>query len=120
MARTALTKVTPKGPYTAISPGDLALAFTAADAVNGNKFPLSGTEIVLMQNTDTGAHHVTISSTPDDKGRSGDIASYSIAAGAFAVWSARGAHDGWKESDGNLYISADDATIKFAVLNLAT
>jgi hypothetical protein len=119
MARTALTPVTPKGPYGTINAGDLVYVPAAADTSNGNKFPLTGHEVLLAENTDTDAHHITISSVADEEGRLGDVTSYAVAAGAQVAFSFRGGTAGWKQTDGNAYVSADDATVKFTVLRFS-
>lgn len=118
MSRTAITPQVPKGPYGVISSGQLDLTETAADTTNNNEFVLTGREVLLAHNTDTGTHHITITSIADAKGRSGDIATYAITAGKISAYSFRGGTEGWQQADGGVYISADDATVKFTVLQL--
>ena len=117
MARTALTPLTPKGPYPGVvNAGDLAAAFTAADVANGNSFPSTGREIIIAQNTDgAAAHTVTITSIADERGRTGDITTYSIPANGFAAFAVTSTA-GWKQSDGNIYLAASDAQVKFLIL----
>jgi hypothetical protein len=117
MTQTLINSQTPKGPYPgSISAGDLALAFSAADTSNGNSFKLTGHEVLLAYNSDASAHHLTITSTPDSRGRSADIASYSIPATSHAAFSFLSGQEGWIETDGTAHISADDTTVKLAVL----
>jgi hypothetical protein len=116
MSQTNVALQTPLGPYAQPSAGQLAITEQAADASNGNKFTLSGHEVLVMHNTDTVAQTVTISSVADNEGRTGDITTYSIAAGAIAVYSFRGGVGGWQQSDGSVHMLASAATIKFAVL----
>lgn len=93
------------------------MTFTAADVANGNSFAASGDELILVQNTDTGAHHYSVSSVADVLGRTKDLTSVSIAAGAIHALP-KLPNDGWRQSDGNIYVNGDDATVKFAVLSL--
>lgn len=99
---------------------DLNLSETAADVSNGNSVTLSTHEIVLLHNTDTVAHTVTIDSVPDALGREADIVSYSIPAGRIAAMSFLGALGaaGWKQTDGTLHINADSALVKIIVLKV--
>lgn len=118
MSRVVIAVQTPKGPYISGAPaaGSLDLVETAADTTNFEATPISGNEILLAHNTDTATHHITVTSAPDERGRSGDITSYAIAAGKIAAFSLVNGAPGWRQSDGNLYYQADDITVKFAVL----
>ncbi len=119
MARTALPIITPLGstPALPITAGAAAFVFTAADVTNKNSFPCTGRELVLIENTDSGAHTVTITSVVDGQNRTGDITTYSLAAGAFAVLGPFH-NSGWQQADGNIYLEATDATVKFAIVRL--
>ncbi|HEY0701262.1 MAG TPA: hypothetical protein VGD60_00700 [Candidatus Acidoferrales bacterium] len=120
MSVTPIAVQIPKGPSSLVSAGQLVLTMTAADVSNGNSFPFTGREILIAQNTDTGAHHITITSVADDKGRTGDVSSYALAAGAVVAFNFRGLQGGWQQTDGSVHISADDATVKFAILQPAS
>jgi hypothetical protein len=121
MAQTPLTPIVPKGPYGTISAGQLDLVWTAADVSNGNSFPLTGREILLVQNSGASAYTFTITSAPDAEGRSGDVTTYSVAAGVVSCYSFRGAQSGgWQQSDGTVHLAASNAAIKFAVLQPST
>lgn len=114
MPRTTLTKTTSPGPYpTTVQ----TVTMTAADTTNKNQFALTGREIVIIQNTDTVARTVTITSTTDPQGRTGDISAVSLAAGAIAVVGPFGL-PGWIQTDGMLYLEASAATVKFGVVTL--
>jgi hypothetical protein len=115
MPRTALTK-TLVPTEVGITAGTL-MTYTAADVGNSNSVPLTGAEIVIAQNTDAAIHNVTISSVGDAKGRKGDITTDPVAANSSKVY-CRHSVDGWRQTDGNLYLSADNALIKFCVLQL--
>jgi len=98
------------------TPGQLDITFTAADVANGNAFPFSGREVLLVQNADgAAAHHFTVSSVADGLGRTGDITAYTVALSGFSAIDAN-TLQGWLEGDGNIYLSGDNASIKFAVL----
>lgn len=114
MARTALTPTTaPKSTSAAAA----ALAFAAADAVNGNEFPLTGREYIVAHNTDGAtAHTLTVTSVADPFGRTGDL-TQSIPAGGYYVTQVFDVV-GWQQADGNLYLSADNAAIELAVVRL--
>jgi len=115
MSRTALTPVQLKQDNYAVQPGDLAISF-ASDAVNGNLFGCTGKEILIVQNTDAGAAHTfTVTSVADALGRTGDINDYSIAASSFAAIQLSQIA-GWKETDGNIYVSVSDSHVTFCVL----
>lgn len=120
MTATALTVQTPKGPFISGQPSANALniTFAACDAVNGNSFPASGHELLILNNTDSGAHNVTITSQADTRGRTQDITAYSIAAGAFAMFAFVGSTEGWADGSGNITFTAADASVKAAVVKI--
>lgn len=117
-AQTLITAQTPLGPYPGtVSAGQLALTFTAADAVNGNSFALTGHEILVMWNSSaTVVGTVTISSVSDQYGRTQDITTYSLPISSFAAFNFRGGTGGWKQSDGTVHVLASVATVEFAVI----
>lgn len=100
----------------AVSPGDLTLTFTACDASNGNSFLFTGYEIVIVKNTDTSAHTFTISSVPDQLGRSDtSLTGYSVAASASSIIEMKYT-TGWLQSGGTAYMSCSSNLISFAVV----
>jgi hypothetical protein len=116
------------GPYPTlpVAATSLDLTWTAADTVNGNYFILDkivnfgsagggGGDVLLVWNTDTSAHNLTLKSQPDQAGRSGDITTYSVGAGVVSAFD-YSQLSGWADSSGFVYISADNATVKFAIL----
>lgn len=120
MARTALTAQVPLGPYPTLPLAALAAALTwaAVDNVNGNSVKSTGRELVLVNNTDVAAQTVTFASVASSPfNRTGDITTYSIPASGFAMFGPF-AVDGWRQSDGNLYINATSANVKVAVISL--
>lgn len=114
MARTTLSPIT--GILTNPTAG-VTVTFTAADIVNDNDFVLTGKELILVQNADAAPQTVTITSAPDALGRTKDIAAESIAAGAFKCFGVPQI-EGWRQSDGKLYLEASDADVKFCILRL--
>jgi hypothetical protein len=118
MPRTALTKITPKGPYPGtVAANDLDIAQTAADVGNMNAFPMGGDDLLIVQNTHaSNAYTFTLTSIADSHGRTGDVTTYSLAAGEIAAFRLK--QDGWKQTDGNMYLAAENAAIKFSVLAL--
>jgi hypothetical protein len=121
MSRTNINTQTPVGPFPAggvVAALALDLVFTVADVSNHNEFKFTGKEILLVWNTDASSHNLTLTSVPDEHGRSGDIASYAVAAGVISAFSFRGGSAGWLESDGHVYMQADNALVKFAILTV--
>jgi hypothetical protein len=115
MAQTALTVTVLKQNSVAINAGDLTVTLAASDTVNGNSFPATGNEILLVQNTDVSAHTFTVTSVPDSLGRTGDLAAYSVAAsGIVAIQEST--VSGWRQVDGNIYLTSTSALLKFGVL----
>lgn len=119
MARTALAKTVPQGPYVKGQPAanSLDLTFAASDNVNGNSFPASGKDLLLVQNTDAAQQTFTVVSAPDERGRSQDITTYAMQTGEFASFKLD-QQVGWVQPDGNIYINSSAATVKFAALSL--
>jgi len=114
MARTTLTpQAGPKQYGGAL----LAVTMTAADVANKNQFKSTGTEFLLAQNTDAGAHNVTLTSAADPFGRTQDITE-SVAAGAIKVFGPI-RQPGFVQVDGMIYLEAADATVKFGVVSLS-
>lgn len=119
MPRTALTPVTPKGPYPGtVAADDLDFSFAAADVVNMNDFLFTGRELILVRNTDgAAAHTITLTSANDPFNRLGTIASYSVGANEFAAFWA-GKLLGWDQAGGKFHLQADHVNIQFAILTI--
>jgi hypothetical protein len=116
MPRTALAAQTPKGPYPGtISANLLDITFTAADASNNNTTPFIGNRmLVVARNSGAGARTLTITSLADSHGRTGDVTAFSMGAGEYLAFIVE--RDGWQQSDGALYMSAEHAEVLLAVL----
>ena len=93
-----------------------AMTFAASDSSNGNSFPATGREILVAYNTDVGAQTVTISSVADVEGRTGDCV-LAMTASTYA-FSPLLPLNGWRQSDGNIYITTTSNNIKLAVVRL--
>ena len=121
MARTALTKYTALGAFPSLPLGattaDLTLA--AADTVNKNQCAATGNDLIIAYNSGVSAYTVTVTSAAAaNTKRTGDITTYSVAAGAISVFGPF-SKNGWMQTDGNLYFEANNAAVKFAVVALS-
>lgn len=121
---TVFTANTIKGPFEAITAGQATITLTAASA-GADTFASTGRQLVLCQNSHaTNAYTVTITSTADESGRTGDITAYSLAAGEIAVFGvdlARLDRPGWRNtSTGAITITASNASVKISILKLPT
>lgn len=114
MARTALTVTVLKQNNYAVQAGDLAVTL-ASDVANSNLFASTGKEVLIAQNTDSAAHTFTVTSLADHLGRTGDIAAYSVPANSIAAVECS-VLEGWRQSDGNIYLSSSNALLTFGVL----
>lgn len=103
------------GNYGVANAADLAMA--AADASSLNQFVASGNDLVFAHNTGGSDYTVTISSVADPFGRTGDITTYSLGAGEYAVFGPFKLA-GWMQSDGKIYLQASNAGVKFGVVAL--
>lgn len=121
MSRLAVTPKQTLGSYPSlpISADGADFAFAAAGAAfaDGASFVITGKELLLVRNGAVTAQTVTISSVADEKGRTGDVTTYSIGASEYAVFGPF-KKAGWAQAaDGNkLYFAASAATVEFAVL----
>lgn len=113
MARTALPVTQAPGPYAGAG---VVLEMAGADTVNKNQFRASGRDLVIAHNTGTVVHNVTITSEPDPYGRVGHIGQ-PIQPGQILVFGPL-ALEGWMQPDGNVYLEADSAGVRFGVIRL--
>lgn len=121
MARVALTPKAALGPYPSLQPVALSATLTFvgnATAADGVSFPLSQRpQLLIVSNTNGGAQTCTIESVADARGRTGDITTYALAAGAVAIFGPF-ASEGWRQADGSIYAKGSHADVKFAVVDL--
>lgn len=120
MARTQIAATTPVGPYPTlpVAADSLDVALTAADVANGNYVTFPGSQaLLIVQNSDAANPYTfTITSSADSLGRTGDVETYSLAAGELAVILLQ--RTGWVQSNGQLYLNAENAAIKFALVRV--
>jgi hypothetical protein len=106
-----------KSPFDDVAAGELDIAFQTA-TVGGEKFVCTGREILLIKNI-TGSNTVTISSVPNDKGRSEDLAAYALTGTDIAYWTGGLTNSkGWKQTAGTILVTASSTDVAFAVLRL--
>jgi hypothetical protein len=118
MARTTLATLNAVGPYGSYATSNIAeLVMTAADAVNYNDVVARDGQMVVAHNTGASAYTITITSSANAYGRLGNITTYSLGAGEYAIFGPF-RMDGWVQSDGRLYFEASNAAVKFGVVNL--
>ncbi|HEY6021338.1 MAG TPA: hypothetical protein VIY48_15975 [Candidatus Paceibacterota bacterium] len=116
---TALTPVTIKGPFDAISANGADFTFTQG-STDGDTFACTGRQVLLVRNTHaTDAQTVTIDSVDDEQNRQNDITTYSLAAGEFAVFGIGLTNEqGWKTAAGIINLDCSSTDIYYAVLTL--
>lgn len=120
MPRVTLTPIAPLGPYPSlpVAANALDLTMTAADATNKQQVLFNGPKLILAQNTHAStAYTVTFTSKGDNRNRTGDVTSYQLEAGDIIAFKIDNA-EGWQQADGYLYFEANNAAVKFAVINL--
>jgi hypothetical protein len=114
----ALTPVTIIGPFSTVGAGAADFTF-AAGATSTDTFACTGRQILLAYNSGASPYTVTISSVSDEQNRSGDITTYSLAAGDYAVFGIGLTNSpGWKQTDGTIIVDVENAAVKWAVLTL--
>ena len=115
MARVTLTPVAVGGKWPT---APTALAMTAADAPNKEQVAITGREIIIARNTGVGARTITVTSVanPADN-RTQHITAYSIGAGLQVMFGPL-APEGWRQTDGKLYIEAEHAEVLWSVIQI--
>lgn len=114
MARTLLTPISIPTPLATVP---VEMTFTVADFTNGNKFSATGREIVVVKNIHAATAKTFTVTSVAINGRLGSITAFSVAAlkeyvlPFFSI-------EGWKQSDGFIYIDGEDANIKIQVMTL--
>lgn len=120
MPRTALTPQTIPTPWAGSAANSLDFTFAAGDVANKNYFTCTGREIILAYNSDgVNPYTFTVTSVDDEDNRSEDITTYSLAAGEYAMVGVGLTNaKGFKQTNGQIYLEAANAAIKFAILRL--
>jgi hypothetical protein len=112
---TALSTIVLVQNNVAVTAGQLVVAFTACDNVNGNSFVSTGREVLLVDNTAGSSGTFTVTSQPDALGRSDtSLTAYSLAAGAIAAVQMK-YQTGWINGT-SITLACSAATMKFAVV----
>lgn len=114
MPRTTLPQTTLPEPEAGTQ--HVVTTFTAADVSNGNRYTHNGRQILQARNSGATTRNIVVTSGLL-KGRSKTIASIPILAGETLTFP-KHSIDGWKQTDGFFYVSADHAEVLFAVLDL--
>ena len=114
MPRTELTKTVALGAY---GGAGVAVTMTAADTTNQNDFVAQGKDFIIAQNTGASPHTVTVTSVDDPYGRVEHITAESIAAGAIRIYGPI-ERLGWQQTDGKIYLEADNAEVFFGIVKL--
>lgn len=118
MPRTTLTAKAVVGGYGTYTANGADFTFTVADVANGNQVAATNNDLVLAYNSSgASAYTVTIGSVADPFNRTGDITTYSLGLGEYAVFGPF-PNLGWKQTDGYLYLNASNAAVMFAVIAL--
>lgn len=96
------------------------LTWTAADVTNGNQFAFTGRELLLVRNVGAATYTVTfqaiaVAGRQDPQHNT----AINVTAGAYVLF---GDFDlkGWRQTDGKLYVSANNAAVEFLVIRLRT
>ena len=118
MARTTLTKTTALGQFGTYSANAADLTMTAGDASNLNQFVASGNDLVIVRNSGAGARTLTITSVADAQGRTGDITTYSIGAGEYAIFGPFNTTQGFRQSNGYIYLTPEHAELLIGIVAL--
>lgn len=101
--------------------GSMTLTPIAADITNKAKFTVTGKEILVVVNANASPATVTITSVPDERNRTGDITTYSVAAGDTVpkvMFFGPVQLAGWRQTDGYVYVEASAATLFYGVIRL--
>ena len=116
---TPITVQTMLGPFAAYGAGLADFTFAAGTITDGDTFVCTGKELLVVKNTDAGPTTITITSVADEKNRTGDITTYSVGIGEYAIFPIGLTNSlGWKSTTGKVRITVSDADLKVAVLRL--
>jgi len=115
-----LTTQTIKGPFETIAANGADFVWTAGNT-GGDTITITGREIILVWNSHASISYTySVTSQTDEKGRIGDITTYNLDFGEFAVIGVGLTNSpGWKnQSTGLLSVIVSNAAVKWAVLKL--
>jgi hypothetical protein len=98
-----------------VSAGGLLLTLTACDNTNGNTITSTGREVLLVQNTDSSTHTITITPVADPYGGlNTTLTAYSLAATSFSAVQLK-YQIGWV-SGTTISLTCNSNLVKYAVL----
>lgn len=114
MARQDLTVTTgtSKDPTAAVS-----LTETAENTTDHSQFSLTTRDIVVIHNTGASTYTYTVTSVADERGRTGNITTANILAGAIMLLGPLSL-EGWRQTDGKLYLDASNTAVKFGIYRM--
>lgn len=106
-------------PFATITAGIADFVWTAGNT-GGDTFACTGREVLLFWNPAGGSTYtVTVTSQADDKGRTGHITTYSMAAGDFVAFAVGLTNEkGWKDSSNLINVVVSNAAVSVAILRL--
>lgn len=117
-APTVITVQQMKGPFETYGALSAHYTYAAGTITDGDVIPCTGREIILVKNG-TGTNTITFTSVADEKGRTGDITTYSIAAGLFAAFGVGLTNSpGWLSTARQIRVTVSSAEVTIAVLRL--
>lgn len=121
MPRTTIAGTVLISPYPALplTADSADVTYTAADVANGNQaaFGNAGKVALLAFNSGGVGYTVTVTSAIDGFNRTGDITNYALGVGETAMFPLE--RPGWRQPDGMLYFSANNAAVKFALVPIS-
>lgn len=114
---TALTTFVLPQNNAQITAGQLTVTMAACDTVNGNQFNWTGREVLILQNTDTSAHAISVNTIADPYGgTNSSLTNYSLPASSISAIQMKYAQ-GWLQSGSVIQIAACSSNlIKLAVV----
>lgn len=117
MPRTVLPR-TQMVPFDgAAAANEFKVTETAADVGNSNSFVHTGREIITLRVTGAAARTLTITSTPDENGRTKDIDTYSVGVGELhAIPPLKS--QGWVQPDGKVHLAGSHAELVIGILGI--
>jgi hypothetical protein len=117
MARKQIPIINPLGPYPGtVAANALDFVFTTADSVNFDQFNFTGRELIIVRNSTGGTLTVTFESAADERGRLGDITTYSLSTLEFAVFWV-GSLPGWNNA-GQFFLRSSASTMDYAIIKI--
>ncbi len=116
MPRSTLVKTIAPGPYPTAG---IAVTYAAVNAVDGSQFIMTGEELLLAKNSHaTDDQTVTISSVACSHGRTKDITTETIVAGAVHMFGPFTKKEGWVQTSNMLFVQGSTIDILLAVIQL--